>query len=198
MGPCCSAVPKHHQSEHNKNYKERKFNVQEANPENSMADDKPKIGNSGRNPSEHYIRTGDVLSLQKLIDNGDLLVNELTFDGGSKTALHVAVQNPHKSVVELLLNNGSNVNIPELNTGNSAIFMAAIDFKVDYVDLLLISSSINLTLRNNNNKDILEFLEDFKNSKIQRISTEDKGKIELIIKRIKQAIERNMNVEVLD
>jgi ankyrin repeat protein len=197
MGPCCSATPKHHPSVHNKNYKERRSNVQEANPENSVImEDKPKF--RSRNPAEHFIITGDIVSLQKLIDDGELHINELTFDGGSKTPLHFAVQNPHRAVVELLIANGADVNIPELNTGNSAIFMAAIDYKVEYVEMLLRSSKLNIGLNNNNNKDIVEFLDDFKNLKSQRISAEDKGKLDLIIRRISEAVERNRNVEVLD
>jgi ankyrin repeat protein len=194
MGACCSAVDKPN-TKHTKAYKENKSNVQQADVDTSI-DKKKSINNKSKNTAEAYIRTGDIVVLEQLINDGDLVINELNFDGGSKTALHVAIQNPNRSVVELFLNNKANVNIPELNTGNSALFMAAIDFKVEYVELLLKSNSLNFNLKNHNNKDILEFLEEFKQSKVR--SGEDREKIDVIIRRIREAKERSMNFEVLD
>jgi ankyrin repeat protein len=192
MGACCSAVDKN--TRHTKDYKNQKTDIQEADINKSNENIKPKT--NSRISGEAFLRDGDIKTIQGLINDGEFGVNDLIFDGGSKTALHIAIQNPHKSVVELILNKGADVNIPELNTGNSAIFMAAIDFKLEYVDLLFNTNKVNFELRNNNGKDIFEYLEDFRKVKFQRGLVEEKNMIDVILRKITDAKDRV--VEILD
>jgi ankyrin repeat protein len=149
---------------------------------------------------EKLIVDGEVGVLEEMIRSKQLDVNEHIFDS-SKTALHVALQNKHRKVVELFLKYNANVNEEEKQTGNTALFFAAADLNEEYVRLLLDNiSKPEINHRNANKMDIIEFLNNwfYKSRGKNTINERDRSKLNSILTMIKEFKERNGNVEQLD
>ena len=121
------------------------------------------------------LRRGQKKELQKLIDNYEDDINDYAF-GTNKTLLLEAVINcPNASVIDMIMEKGADIDKEEYQTGNTAIFLSAVDLKVDFVRNLL-KYRPNLRHKNHNNQDIFDFL-DFQlfkqRQKIGREMTED-------------------------
>ena len=121
------------------------------------------------------LRRGQKKELQKMIDNYEDDINDYTF-GTNKTLLLEAVINcPNPAVIDMIMEKGADIDKEEYQTGNTAIFLSAVDLKVDFVRNLL-KYQPNLHHRNHANKDIFEFL-DFQliqqNREFGREMTED-------------------------
>ena len=103
------------------------------------------------------LKRGQKKELQKMIDNYEEDINEYTF-GSNKTLLLEAVINcPNAAVVDMIMERGGDVDKEEYETGNTAIFLSAVDLKVDFVRNLL-KYQPNLQHKNHNNQDIFDFL----------------------------------------
>ena len=123
------------------------------------------------------LRRGQKKELQKMIDNYDDDIDEYNF-GQNKTLLLEAVINcPNPAVVDMIMEKGADIDKEEYETGNTAIFLSAVDLKVDFVRNLL-KYQPNLHHRNHAKQDIFEFL-DFQliqqRAKIGREMTEDEN-----------------------
>ena len=121
------------------------------------------------------LRRGQKKELQKLIDNYEDDINDYAF-GTNKTLLLEAVINcPNPAVIDMIMEKGADIDKEEYQTGNTAIFLSAVDLKVDFVRNLL-KYRPNLRHKNHNNQDIFDFL-DFQlfkqRQKIGREMTED-------------------------
>ena len=124
------------------------------------------------------LRRGQKKELQKLIDNYEDDINDYAF-GTNKTLLLEAVINcPNPAVIDMIMEKGADIDKEEYQTGNTAIFLSAVDLKVDFVRNLL-KYRPNLRHKNHNNQDIFDFL-DFQlfkqRQKIGREMTEDEKK----------------------
>ena len=124
------------------------------------------------------LRRGQKKELQKLIDNYEDDINDYSF-GTNKTLLLEAVINcPNPAVIDMIMEKGADIDKEEYQTGNTAIFLSAVDLKVDFVRNLL-KYRPNLRHKNHNNQDIFDFL-DFQlfkqRQKIGREMTEDEKK----------------------
>ena len=124
------------------------------------------------------LRRGQKKELQKLIDNYEDDINDYSF-GTNKTLLLEAVINcPNSTVIDMIMEKGADIDKEEYQTGNTAIFLSAVDLKVDFVRNLL-KYRPNLRHKNHNNQDIFDFL-DFQlfkqRQKIGREMTEDEKK----------------------
>ena len=103
------------------------------------------------------LKRGHKKELQKMIDNYEDDIDEYTF-GSNKTLLLEAVINCKESdVVDMIMEKGADVDKEEYQTGNTAIFLSAVDLKVDFVRKLL-KYQPNLQHKNHNNQDIFDFL----------------------------------------
>ncbi len=104
------------------------------------------------------LKRGQKKELQKMIDNYEDDINEYTF-GTNKTLLLEAVINcPNPAVIDMIMEKAADIDKEEYQTGNTAIFLSAVDLKVDFVRNLL-KYRPNLQHRNHNNQDIFEFLD---------------------------------------
>ena len=103
------------------------------------------------------LRKGQKKELQKMIDNYEDDINEYSF-GANKTLLLEAVINcPNPAVVDMIMEKGADVDKEEYQTGNTALFLSAVDLKVNFVRNLL-KYQPNLQHKNHNNQNIFEFL----------------------------------------
>ena len=121
------------------------------------------------------LRRGQKKELQKLIDNYEDDINDYSF-GTNKTLLLEAVMNcPNPEVIDMIMEKGADIDKEEYETGNTAIFLSAVDLKVDFVKSLL-KYDPNLHHRNHSKQDIFEFM-DYQlieqRQKIGREMTED-------------------------
>ena len=112
-----------------------------------------------------------------MIDNYEDDINDYSF-GTNKTLLLEAVINcPNPAVIDMIMEKGADIDKEEYQTGNTAIFLSAVDLKVDFVRNLL-KYQPNLHHRNHAKQDIFEFL-DFQliqqRAKIGREMTEDEN-----------------------
>ena len=123
------------------------------------------------------LRKGQKKELQKMIDNYEDDINDYSF-GTNKTLLLEAVINcPNPAVIDMIMEKGADIDKEEYQTGNTAIFLSAVDLKVEFVRNLL-KYQPNLHHRNHAKQDIFEFL-DFQlfqqRAKIGREMTEDEN-----------------------
>jgi ankyrin repeat protein len=168
----------------------------------SIRDDRDAVGDlqpKGIMNLEKLIVDGDTVTLEQLIKNNQLNLNEHIFDS-SKTALHVALQNKHRRVVELFLQYKADVNKEELQTGNTALFFVAADLNEEYVRLLLDNiSKPDLGHRNAKGQDIVEFLNNwFYKSRNRELNERDRNKLNVILSMLREYKERYGKVEHLD
>jgi hypothetical protein len=200
MGACCSASENKAAERRKQTRTNPPARVEAADFSNRQDKDqfhefKPK---STQNV-EKLIAEGEVGVLEEMIRSGLLNLNDPIFDS-SKTALHVALQNKHRKVVELFLRYNADVNKEELQTGNTPLYFAAADLNEEYVRLLLDNiSKPNINHRNANKMDIIEFLQNwFFKSRGREINERDRSRLNSIITMIKEFKERYGNVEQLD
>ena len=93
-----------------------------------------------------------------MIDNYEDDINEYSF-GANKTLLLEAVINcPNPAVIDMIMEKGADVDKEEYQTGNTALFLSAVDLKVNFVRNLL-KYQPNMQHKNHNNQNIFEFLD---------------------------------------
>ena len=93
------------------------------------------------------LRRGQKKELQKMIDNYEDDINDYSF-GTNKTLLLEAVINcPNPAVIDMIMEKGADIDKEEYQTGNTAIFLSALDLKVDFVahTVLIKNKEISLT-----------------------------------------------------
>lgn len=95
-------------------------------------------------------KKGDLVKLQSLLDSNSVLdlVNAKTSMLG-KTPLHLAAENGHKQIVELLIAKGANVNATEREMTNTPLHLAALIGHTQIAELLL-SNGAGVNARNKN------------------------------------------------
>lgn len=155
------------------------------------------------------ISTNDIDKLQKLISNNELPLNDYIFS--NKTVLHFAVQRANTSTVELLLLNGSNVDKPELETGNTALFLAALDLNLEMV-VCLLKFNPNIGVVNKSNQNVINLLENTfvagisdSNREVtthfvkkSALTVEEKNKLDSIFSLLNNASYKQTNVETFE
>ena len=103
------------------------------------------------------LRRGQKKELQKMIDNYEDDIDDYSF-GSNKTLLLEAVINcSNPAVIDMIMEKGADIDKEEYQTGNTAIFLSAVDLKVDFVRTLL-KYQPNIQHKNHNNQDIFDFL----------------------------------------
>ena len=104
------------------------------------------------------LRRGKKKELQKLIDNYEDDINEYSFGTNKTLLLEACIICEEPDVIDMIMEKGGDIDKEEYQTGNTAIFLSAVDLKVDFVKRLL-KYRPNLQHKNHNNQDIFEFLE---------------------------------------
>ena len=104
------------------------------------------------------LRRGEKKELQKLIENYDAGINDYTFGQNKTLLLEACIVCNNPAVIDMIMAKGADIDKEEYQTGNTAIFLSALDLKVDFVRNLL-KYQPNLQHRNHSNQNIIEFLE---------------------------------------
>ena len=106
------------------------------------------------------LRRGQKKELQKLIDNYEDDINEYTFGQNRTLLLEAVMKCSNPAVIDMIMEKGADIDKEEYETGNTAIFLAAVDLKVDFVRELL-KHQPNLEHKNHANENIFEFLDSY-------------------------------------
>ena len=83
------------------------------------------------------LQGGNINELEDMIINFDEDINAYVFGQNKTLLLEAVIKCPNYQVVRLIMNKGADVNVPENQTGNTAIFLSALDLKVEFVRELL-------------------------------------------------------------
>jgi len=162
---CCGSVNNNKQSRRktntNKNSNEddeqekKKTKIDRVDSDSSIQRDSKSIDNR-----EQILKRGKINELKKMIDNYDEDINAYTFGQNKTLLLEACNVCPNPEVIDLIMNKGADVDKEEYHTGNTAIFLSALDLKDDFVEKLL-EYNPNLLHKNHNQQDIFEFLNFF-------------------------------------
>ena len=108
---------------------------------------------------DDILRRGNKKELQIMANNYPDDINEYSFGKNRTFLLEACIVCPNHCIIEMIMEKGADIDKEELNTGNTAIFLSALDLKVNFVRELL-KYHPNLQHRNHANQDIFQFLND--------------------------------------
>lgn len=159
--------------------------IQEADPNSSRRiDTEEEI-----DKREQILRRGLKKEIKRMIDDYDEGIDDYSF-GQNKTLLLEAVMVcPNPEVVHMIMAKEADIDKEEYQTGNTAIFLSALDLKVDFVKELL-KYKPDLNHRNHSKQNIFEFLKfnlfDQRQSLGRVMTADEKEKYEEIIGLLKE------------
>jgi hypothetical protein len=186
-----SSLNKYNTTSSKKNKKIKKIDI-----ESSIERDSKSIDNR-----EKILRRGKIEELEEMIENYDEDINEYTFGQNKTLLLEACNVCPNSEVIDLIMKKGADIDKEEYHTGNTAIFLSALDLKVDFVEKLL-EYNPNLLHKNHNQQNIFEFLKFFlieeRKSINRELSKKEKVKYEKIENMLKKKAQINNNSEIED
>lgn len=151
MGVCCGAAESKPKSRgHTQN---RPTHLAKADPNSSQQIDVKDIDSRVK-----VLQRGIEPELEHMVNTYDEDINAYVFGQNMTLLLQAVVKCPNAKVVDMIMKKGANVDKEEIQTGNTAIFLSALDLKVDFVEALL-KYHPNLEHRNNSHQNIFEFLQ---------------------------------------
>ena len=143
---------------------------------------------------EQILKRGRINELKKMIDDYDEDINAYTFGQNKTLLLEACNVCPNPEVIELIMNKGADIDKEEYHTGNTAIFLSALDLKDDFVEKLL-EYNPNLLHKNHEQQDIFEFLNFFlieqRKSLNRELIKKEKIKYDKILKLLKKKAQIN-------
>ena len=107
---------------------------------------------------EEILRTGNKKEIQKLLNtirNED--IDEYIFGQNKTLLLEAVIICPDPSVIDMIMKKGADINKEEYLTGNTALFLSALDLKVEFVERLL-KYNPNFQHKNHKRQNIFDFL----------------------------------------
>lgn len=197
MGACCTSTKNtsgNSTEDQIKNQRKSKMN-QNLKVDVNMEDSRNEDENSKleKTSTATCLINGDLEQLEKILKSTD--VND--YNGTNKNFFHEAILKTNKvDIVKMLIyKKRANPNLPETETGNTPIFLAAIDLKVDIVKLLL-ENGANVLHINHEKQNVIEFLKEWNNENInakrrsslkRELSPEEKANYDEIIQTLEAA-----------
>ena len=153
-------------------------------------------------PVKTYLSTGNHKMIQEMLNRKEILPNDFIFSSGDKTLLHEAViVSESPQLIETILKNGADINAVEKQTGNSALFFAALDLKLDVVSVLL-NFKPNINIKNEKGQTIFTFLSENlierKGTKKTELTAEQSDRLRAIIDMLKEYKIKSESIENLD
>ena len=192
MGVCCGASESKPKSRASQN---KESHLAKADPNSSMQVDVKDIDSRVK-----ILQRGIEPELEHMINTYDANINSYIFGQNKTLLLEAVIKCPNAKVVDMIMSKGADVDKEELQTGNTAIFLSALDLKVDFVEALL-KYKPNLQHRNNSQQNIFEFLQfqlfDQRKSLGRELMRQEKEKYDTIISMLRRA-SGNEDVEQLD
>ena len=107
---------------------------------------------------EEILRTGNRKEIQKLLNtirNED--IDEYIFGQNKTLLLEAVIICTDPSVIDMIMKKGADINKEEYLTGNTALFLSALDLKVEFVERLL-KYNPNFQHKNHKRQNIFDFL----------------------------------------
>jgi hypothetical protein len=202
---CCGSVDNNNKSRKKSGKKKlndedddqpkKKNNIKRVDSDSSIQRDSKSIDNR-----EQILKRGKINELKKMIDNYDEDINAYTFGQNKTLLLEACNVCPNPEVIDLIMNKGADIDKEEYHTGNTAIFLSALDLKDDFVEKLL-NYNPNLLHKNHNQQDIFEFLNFFlieqRKSFNRELIKKEKIKYDKILNLLKKKAQIN-NSEIED
>ena len=163
--------------------------IKRIDSESSIQRDSKSIDNR-----EQILKRGRINELKKMIDDYDEDINAYTFGQNKTLLLEACNVCPNPEVIELIMNKGADIDKEEYHTGNTAIFLSALDLKDDFVEKLL-EYNPNLLHKNHEQQDIFEFLNFFlieqRKSLNRELIKKEKIKYDKILRLLKKKAQIN-------
>ena len=103
------------------------------------------------------LKRGQKKELQNMINNYSGDINDYSFGQNKTLLLQACMTCPNANVIDMIMQKGADIDKEEYQTGNTAIFLSAVDLKVDFVKKLL-NYNPNLQHRNHAGQNIFDFL----------------------------------------
>mgnify|MGYP003571369050 CR=1 FL=1 len=155
-------------------------------PDDSNQLEEPELDNR-----DDILRRGNKKELQIMVDSYPDDINEYSFGKNRTFLLEACMVCPNHCIIDMIMKKEADIDKEELNTGNTAIFLSALDLKVSFVRELL-KYRPNLQHRNHDNQDIFQFMNDKLIEKRKNIGREltydEHEKYEQIINMLKEHI----------
>ena len=126
MGVCCGAAESKPKSRgHTQN---RPTHLAKADPNSSQQIDVKDIDSRVK-----VLQRGIEPELEHMVNTYDEDINAYVFGQNMTLLLQAVVKCPNAKVVDMIMKKGADVDKAEIQTGNTAIFLSALDLKVDFV-----------------------------------------------------------------
>ena len=185
MGACCSTP--HNTNKHSRiTDQKQKSELDKADPNASQ-----QIETNEINKREKILRRGLAHELETLVNDFDEDINSYIFGQNKTLLLEACIVCPNPDIIDFIMNKGANVDCEEYQTGNTPIFLCALDLKVDFVKKLL-KYNPNLLHKNHSQQNIFDFLNfqlvDQRKSLNREMSRKEKEKYEEIENLLKNAV----------
>ena len=185
MGACCS-TPNNKNKHSRVTDQKQKCELDKADPNASQ-----QIETNEINKREKILRRGLAHELETLVNNFDEDINSYVFGQNKTLLLEACIVCPNPDIIDFIMNKGANVDCEEYQTGNTPIFLCALDLKVDFVKKLL-KYNPNLLHKNHSQQNIFDFLKfqlvDQRKSLGGEMSRKEKEKYEEIENLLKNAV----------
>ena len=120
-------------------------------------DESINMSERGTDERESILRRGQTKELQQMLANYTDGIDDYTFGQNKTLLLEACMVCPNANVVDMIMEKGADIDKEEYQTGNTALFLSAVDLKVDFVKKLL-NYNPNLQHRNHANQNIFDFL----------------------------------------
>ena len=169
MGACdATDSEKNRKIKHSREAREENYQRQESvspynimpNKEIEELEDSNQIDDeTDLNNIDEILRRGNKKELQIMVNNYPDDINEYSFSKNRTLLLEACIVCPNHCIIDILKEKGADIDKEECNTGNTAIFLSALDLKVSFVRELL-KYHPDLQHRNHANQDIFQFLND--------------------------------------
>ena len=143
-----------HQSNNEKENKPRKKNHELVKAD---LDDSKHLSEQDLDEREEILKRGKKKELQNMINNYNEDINEYSFGQNKTLLLQACMTCPNANVIDMIMQKGADIDKEEYQTGNTAIFLSAVDLKVDF-DKKLLNYNPNLQHRNHAGQNIFDFL----------------------------------------
>ena len=120
-------------------------------------DESRNISEQDIDERESILRQGQTKELQRMIQNYTEDINAYSFGQNKTLLLEACMICPNPNVIDMIMEKGADIDKEEYQTGNTALFLSAVDLKVNFVKKLL-NYNPNLQHRNHANQNIFDFL----------------------------------------
>ena len=140
-----------------KNSKTRRVKTKMPKLTKADLDDSRQISEPEIDTKDAILIRGNKKELQQMINNYTDEIDEYNFGQNKTLLLEACMKCPNPDVIDMIMAKGADIDKEEYQTGNTAIFLCAVDLKVEFVKRLL-KYKPNLQHRNHQRQNIFDFL----------------------------------------